>query len=153
MNRTFLSTRRLTLTVGAAAGGLLVGAFLPMAVAFADETGWVPDPTTFDETAVTGFPPYSPEVVTGTEQWSRFDFTTNNVTVPDQLIGVDTSTVFGSFTNDDFSNGASSIDFANFGGGWANEWIDIPGGTGAGFGISDLLITPFGDFPLFGGFF
>jgi hypothetical protein len=153
MNRTFLSTRRLTLTVGAAAGGLLVGAFLPMAVAFADETGWVPDPTTFDETAVTGFPPYSPEVVTGTEQWSRFDFTTNHVTVPDQLIGVDTSTVFGSFTNDDFSNGASSIDFANFGGGWANEWIDIPGGTGPGSGISDLLITPFGDMPLFGTFF
>ena len=152
MNRTFLSTGRLTLTAGAAAGGLLVGAFLPVAVAFADETGWVPDPNTFDATAVTGFPPYSPEVVTGTDAWNRFDFTTNTVTVPDQLDGVDTETVFGSFTNDDFSNGASFIDFANFGGGWANEWIDIPG-TGTGFGISDLLITPFGDMPLLGTFF
>jgi hypothetical protein len=152
MNRTLLSTRRLTLTAGAAAGGLLVGAFLPMAVAFADETGWVPDPSTLNPTSVAGFPPYSPEEVTGTDAWSRFDFTTNTVTVPDQLDGVDTATVFGSFTNDDFSNGDFTIDFANFGGGWANEWIDIPG-TGPGAAISDLLITPFGDFPVLGTFF
>jgi hypothetical protein len=60
--------------------------------------------------------------------------------------------VFGSFTNDDFSNGTVSIDFANFGGGWENEWIDFPG-TGPGSAISDLLITPFGDFPVLGTFF
>jgi hypothetical protein len=152
MNRTICSTRRLTLTVGAAAGGLLVGAFLPMAVAFADETGFVPDPSTLNPTSVTGFPPYSPEELMGHEAWNRFDFTTNTVTVPDQLDGVDTETVFGSFTNDNFSNGAFTIDFANFGGGWENEWIDIPG-TGPGSGISDLLITPFGDMPLLGTLF
>jgi hypothetical protein len=152
MNRTILSTRRLALAVGAAAGGLLVGGLLPTAVAFADIDGYLPDPTTFKPTEVTGFPPYSPEVLTGTEAWSRFDFTTNTVTVPDQLDGVDTATVFGSFTNDDFSNGDFTIDFANFGGGWANEWIDIPG-TGPGAAISDLLITPFGDFPVLGTFF
>ncbi|MEB3031135.1 hypothetical protein [[Mycobacterium] nativiensis] len=39
-------------------------------------------------------------------------------------------------------------DLANFGGGWENEWIDNPA-----VGASDLMITPFGDFPLFGSFF
>jgi hypothetical protein len=152
MNRTILGTRRLALTVGAAAGGVLVVAFLPIAVASADIDGYSPDPTTFDPTQVTGFPPYSPEVVTGTEAWSRYDFTTNTVLVPDQLDGVDTATVFGSFTNDDFSNGDITIDVTSFGGGWGNEWIDIPG-TGPSGVASDLLVTPFGDLPLFGTFF
>jgi hypothetical protein len=120
-----------------------------MAVAFADEDGYVPDPSTFNPTEVTGFPPYSAEEIMGNESWSRFDFTTNQVLVPDQLLGPDTETIFGSFTNNDFSNGDFTIDLANFGGGWENEWIDVPGSTG----ISDLLITPFGDFPLFGTFF
>ncbi|MGH3968978.1 MAG: hypothetical protein ACRDTV_12925 [Mycobacterium sp.] len=68
------------------------------------------------------------------------------------VLGPDTETIFGSFTNDDFSNGDFTIDLANFGGGWENEWIDIPG-TGLGSGMSDLLITPLGDFALFGTFF
>ncbi len=144
--------RRMTFALGAAAGALTVGAFLPMAVAFADDTGWVPDPNTLNPTDVSGFPPWSPEVIAGHEAWSRFDFTTNTVTVPDQLDGVDTSTVFGSFTDDNFSNGNITLDLANFGGGWENEFIDIPG-TGPGAVMSDLLITPFGDFPLFGTFF
>jgi hypothetical protein len=117
-----------------------------MAVAFADDNGYVPDPSTlFPVPEVTGFPPYSPEVLTGHEAWSLFDLTTNNVLVPDQLDGVDTETIFGSLTNNDFSNGDITIDLANFGGGWENEWIDFTGSTGA---QSDLLITPFGDMPL-----
>jgi hypothetical protein len=148
MSRQRLIVRRL---VGAAAGGLLVSAFLPIAVAFADEDGYIPDPSTlFPISEVTGFPPYSPEVVMGNESWSRFDFTTNQMLVPDQLLGPDTETIFGSFTNNDFSNGGVTVDLANFGGGWENEWIDLTGGVGA---PSDLLITPFGDFPLFGTFF
>jgi hypothetical protein len=45
----------------------------------------------------------------------------------------------------------TQIDLANFGGGWENEWIDIPSGSDAG--TADLLITPFGDVPLFGSVF
>src|ERR1700736_2637921 len=104
-----IQRRRITLAPGASAGGLLVGTFLPMAVAFADDTGWAPDPSTLNPTDVSGFPPWSPEVITGHEAWSRFDFTTNTVTVPDQLDGVDTETIFGAFTNDDFSNGGVTI--------------------------------------------
>jgi hypothetical protein len=141
-----IQRRRITLALVAAAGGLLVGTFLPMAVAFADDTGWVPDPSTLNPTDVSGFPPWSPEVITGHEAWSRFDFTTNTVTVPDQLDGVDTETIFGAFTNNDFSNGGITIDLANFGNGWENEWVDFANSTVA----SDLLITPFGDFPLIG---
>jgi hypothetical protein len=141
--------RRITMAFGAAAGALTVGALLPMAVAVADETGWVPDLGTLSPTEVSGFPPYSPEVIMGHESWSRFDFTTNQVTVPDQLLGTDTETIFGAFTNNDFSNGDITVDLANFGGGWGNEWIEFSNSTVA----SDLLITPFGDFPLMGTFF
>jgi hypothetical protein len=147
-----MSPRRITLTLGAAAGGLLVGAFLPMAVASADEVWFLPDPLTFHATAVTGLPPYSPEVATGTETWDAFDFTTNTLVTPfDTTSGVFTETVFGSFTNNDFTNGGSFDDLANFGGGWENLWVDLVGGSGGG--VSDLLITPFGDFPLLGTLF
>jgi hypothetical protein len=155
-----MSPRRITLTLGAAAGGLLAAAFLPMAVASADEVWYVPDPLSFDAiTAVTGLPPYSPEVVTGTENWVQFDFTTNTLVTPPSpfttISGVDTETVFGSFTNNDFSNGRAFDDLANFGGGWENLWVDLlpGGGSGPGLGVSDLLITPFGDFPLLGTLF
>lgn len=58
--------RRITLTLGAVAGGLLAAAFLPMAVAFADEYDFVPDTTTLDTTQVEGYPPLVNEV-TGTD--------------------------------------------------------------------------------------
>jgi hypothetical protein len=48
--------RRITLTLGAVAGGLLAAAFLPTAVAFADEFDFTPDTTTFDPTR---YPPSS----------------------------------------------------------------------------------------------
>jgi hypothetical protein len=150
MNHAMLNTRRLALSFGAAAGGLLVAAFLPMAVAVADDVGFAPDPSTLNPTDVTGFPPYSPEVVTAHEAWNGFNFTTNTVTLHDVLDGVDTETIFGSFTNNDFSNADFTIDLANFGGGWGNEWFDALDAGGA---QSDLLITPFGDFPLFGTLF
>lgn len=140
---------RIVSTLGKIAGGLLAVSFLPMAVASADEIIQEPDLTTLIPSQVTGDPPYSPQVITGTESWSNFDITTDKVSVPDVVTGVDTHTLFGSFVNDDiaFSNG-SSEDFTNFGGGFANYWVDIPSGPDAG--MSDLLITPFGDFPLFG---
>jgi hypothetical protein len=48
--------RRVVLTLGATAGGLLAAAFLPTAVAFADEFDFTPDTTTFDPTR---YPPSS----------------------------------------------------------------------------------------------
>ena len=158
--------RRVTLTLGAIAGGLLAAALLPTAVAFADDYDLVPDTSTFVPTQVEGYPPLE-NVVTGTEQWTPFDLTSNLATGV-LLSGVDTETTIGSFTNDDFlqtgvgltlSFGANEvvlptdtqIDLANFGGGFGNEWIDVPSGLDAG--TADLLITPFGDVPLFGSFF
>jgi hypothetical protein len=153
------SPRRITLTLGAAVGGLLGAAFLPMAVALADDIGAVPDPSTFSATTVEGFPPFYTEE-TGTEFWSLDDFTTG-MPSPLVLSGEDTQTTFGSFTNDDFLitfftlQGfpvGTQFDFANLGSGFANEWVDIPG-TGTGAGVSDLLITPFGDLSLLGTLF
>ena len=155
--------RHTTLTLGAVAGGLLAAAFLPMAVAFADNYDFTPDPATFAPTQVEGFPPLIDEV-TGAENWNLSDITTNTVKFADIFVGKDTVTTFGSFTNDDyltssyfevtgatstfFASAGTQIDLANFGLGFENEWMDIPSGPDAG--MSDLLITPFGDFELFG---
>ncbi len=159
MNR---NQRRITLTLGAAAGGLLAAALLPMAVAFADDFDFTPDPTTFDPTQAEGYPPLVNEVI-GTEDWNIGPITGAG-TVEDYLQGVDTQTTLGSFINNDFLTNVehdfnnillpadTQIDFANFGSGFENEWIDVPG-TGTGAGVSDLLITPFGDLPLLGSIF
>jgi hypothetical protein len=139
----------IALTFGTVAAGMVTASILSMAVASADEGIVAPDPITFDPTQVTGDPPYSPEVVTGTEDWSELDLTTNTVLHPDLLSGVDTHTVFGSFTNDDFAgSGSYTADLTSFGGGFENEWVASPATPGAG--VADLLITPFGDFQLFG---
>ena len=150
---------RITLTFAAAAGGLLAIVFLPTAVAFADIYDAIPDPTTFELQDAIGYPPIYNEVI-GQEEWSTFDATTGKLFAADQMLGNDTETTFGSFTNDDFvvlkNLGIASppvgtqIDLADYGGGFGNEWINVPG---VGQGISDLLITPFGDFPILGNFF
>jgi hypothetical protein len=153
--------RRITLATAleSATSGLLAAAFLPIGAASADVTILEPDTSTFIPTEVTGNPPFTPEVVVGTEDWSGLDLTTNTVVSPDLYSGVDTSTVFGSFTNDDFATHmlvpfgtgevTAYIDLTNFGGGWENEWIDLLAGPFT-HGMADLLITPFGDFQLFG---
>jgi hypothetical protein len=120
--------RRVVLTLGATAGGLLAAAFLPTAVAFADEYDFVPDTTTLDTTQVEGYPPLVNEV-TGTD---NYHLTSTALIAPNNFL----------------MEGATQVDPANFGDGWENEWIDIPSGSNAG--ISDLLITPFGDLQLLG---
>ena len=161
--------RRAMLTIRAGALGLLGAAFLPMAAAFADTYDFVPDITTFVPTQVEGYPPLV-DVVTGREDFSFFDTTTGNIFDLDVFHGIDTDTAIGSFINDDFLDtggfvgfvrGTSEVDIptgtqidvANFGGGWENVWVDIPASDPANPGASDLLITPFGDFTLFGSFF
>ena len=156
--------RRVTLTLGAVAGGLLAATFLPMAVAFADEYDFTPNIASLDLTQVEGYPPLINEV-TGTETWGILDLTSNTAFAPNVITGTDTETTIGSFTNDDYLTvtgvtvigspdifnlpAGSQIDLANFGLGFENEWIDIPAG-GTDPGASDLFITPFGDFALFG---
>ena len=155
--------RRMRLACGTLAGSLFAAAFLPMAVAFADQYDFTPDPTTFVPTQVEGYPPLINEV-TGTEDWGINDLTTNTTAFgADDFTGTDTETTIGSFTNNDYLTstafiagnfvmaGTTQVDLANFGDGWGNEWIDVPSGTDPG--ISDLLITPFGDFQLLGSFF
>jgi hypothetical protein len=164
--------RRATFTVGVVAGGLLAAALLPTAVACADEYDFSPDTTTFAVTQVEGYPPLFNEI-TGTEAWNATDVTSQGTYESDVLQGTDTTTTFGSFTNDDFVatgesdssfifnyygadsftvHGDVQIDLANFGGGFENEWIDLPSGS-TDPGVSDLLITPFGDFTLAGSAF
>lgn len=164
--------RRLTRVV-AAASGILAAALLPAGAAFADDFDFTPSISSFAPTQVEGFPPLFNEV-TGTEDWQPLNLTANTIN-PVLLPGVDTETTFGSFTNDDFlfnpvdpvgggvvtylialpghasvtlPGDATQIDLANFGGGFENEWLEIASGPNAG--ASDLLITPFGDFTLFG---
>ncbi|MGH3563091.1 MAG: hypothetical protein ACRDTN_15230 [Mycobacterium sp.] len=151
--------RRVTRILGAAAGGLVATTFLPVTVAFADTYVDVPDPATFNPTQATeGFPPFY-NVETGTEHWTINDVS-NGSSAFDQLSGIDTQTTLGFFTTDDFlvtfNDGAagappdgSQVDYANFGLGFANEWIEAPAATAGGAPtITDLFITPFGDFPL-----
>lgn len=149
--------------IAATAGGLLATALLPPAVALADDYDFAPDTASFVPSQVEGFPPLVNEV-TGTERWSLLDLTTQHLKFTDILDGTDTQTTIGSFTNDDFLAGSGFVDFgtsdnfiapagtqidlANFGGGFENEWISIPAGIDSG--TADLLITPFGDFSLFG---
>lgn len=163
--------------VAAAVGAFGVAAMTAAATAptaRADDEFLVPDIATFDPISAMGYPPLV-DVVQGNERW----FLT--VQMPDSgtfsVYGVDTHTTFGSFTNDDFltdytgQSGTgifaqnfdevvlpdnTQIDLFDFGGGFQNEWISIPadalsGGPDAG--VSDLLITPFGDFELFGTYF
>ena len=159
-------SRRITLTL--AAGGLVAAGFLPMAVAFADDEGVIFEPSNgsyyLDSTG-----PLPPSVIdsgpisigAGDEYWDAvvgYD-SANPIAYPDALAGYEVYTTIGSFTNDAFivQGGlpivpipeGTLIDVADFGGGYANDWIDVPG-TGLGSGVSDLLITPFGDLPLLG---
>jgi hypothetical protein len=147
---------------------LLASAILPVALAAADTDGFTPDIASFVPSQVEGYPPLINEV-TGAESWSISDFTTNSVRSVDIFDGKDTETTIGSFTNDDYLTSSSltvfpasgplfqvpdgtQIDLANFGLGFENEWIDVPS-SGSDPGVSDLLITPFGDFALLGSFF
>lgn len=161
-----MSRRRITLTLGA--GGLLAAALLPMALAFADDQGLIFEPANGDyflDSTGPGPPilvdsgPFS--IAAGDEYWNAvvgYD-SANPVAYPDALVGYEVDTTMGSFTNVafDVQGGlpiipiptGTLIDITDFGGGYANEWIDVPV-TGLGHGVSDLLITPFGDLPLLG---
>ena len=146
----------IVLAAGAAAGGLLAAAFLPMAVAFADDDiGFVPVDDTFVPTGVSGMPPSSADVITGQEEWIGYDFTTKELNPDQSFSGVDTETITGSWTNNDFAASPLAIDLLTFNDGWAVEWVDITENpvVGNAADVGELLITPLGDVPLMGTFF
>ena len=137
-----MNPRRVTLTLGAAVGGLLAAAFVPTAVASADiDVLFTPDTSTFDPT-------------TGTEDWNDIFLPDPSQDVVDGFTTTDTVETFGSIVNNyalvtGFTSGpqvGSDIDYLQLGGGFGNEFVFEPG---AAVPLTDLLITPFGDLTLF----
>src|SRR5689334_3801147 len=147
---------RISLTIGAAAAGLLAAAFLPMAVAFADDHySIVSNDDTPVITSETGWAPFFQEVK-GTDVFAanqgnpfhplgefngQFDTVTTNTGFVNELI-LDTGGQAGGLSVPT----GSVFDFTNFGGGFSNEYADIAGTMGSPNTITDILTTPFGDF-------
>jgi hypothetical protein len=138
-----MNRRGITLSLAAAAGGILAAAFLPAAIASADiDVLFTPDTSTFDPT-------------TGTEDWNDIYPLDPSHDVVDGFTTKDTAETFGSIVNNyavvtGFTTGpevGSDIDYLQLGGGYANEFVYEPGVSPA---ITDLLITPFGDVTLLG---
>jgi hypothetical protein len=159
-------SRRIALTLGAAAGGLLAAAFLPMAVAAADEFAYEPDgssfvqlpPSVVGEPIPISFPPF---VVgeTGTEDFNvvdatsgitHFDAMQGDVEVT-QFLGVATETSFAesgwTFTVPGALDPGTQIDLLQLPGGFGSELIfsDLAGPLG----LEDILYSPFGALTLF----
>jgi hypothetical protein len=149
-------SRRIALTIGAAAGGLLAAAFLPMAVANADGY-YAPDlPSLHDLPGPLGEVGICPLfcIQTGTEDWNTI-LNAQGVGDSDTLSGSDSMTQILTFENNLFTvtndisdpHGlavGSLIDYANFGFGFGNEFIDAAAGS-TNAGIFDILITPGAD--------
>jgi hypothetical protein len=148
----------MTLTVAAAAGGLLAAAFLPVAIAFADDDYTLIPQGPEVITSASGFPPFYQDTV-GTDVFGAgqgnpvdiagvFNADVNTFTTSSGFSNqeiVDTGGQGGAFTVPT----GSIFDFTNFGGGFENEYSDIEGTVGtmvAPNTITDEFITPFGDF-------
>jgi hypothetical protein len=94
--------------VGAAAGGLLGSALLPMAAAFADDYAVVPDPSSVEEVSGiygSGFfsVPQLPGAVDGSQLFDIDDTTVGTSTSPDVVgtFDADEATVAGGFGNEE----------------------------------------------------
>ncbi len=136
---------RVTRTVGAAAGGLLAAAFLPMATAFADEYSIDPESQEVI-TSVSGMPPLYEDTV-GTEVFGidtgydgYFNADGNTYTTSSGFVNQE---IFATDGQGTIVPTGSIFDFTNFGGGYENEYSDVVGTQDA---ITDTFITPFGDF-------
>jgi hypothetical protein len=163
--------RRITLTSGVIAGGLLAAAFLPMAVAFADDAS---DSSIFDPLfqdffgferdssqpatvySVSGEPPIF-QSIHETEIFqtaSAGTLSAGSFQVDDEVI----TSAFGPasaellVTSSDDATSAPPVgsvyDVINIGGGFENVYADIPSTPGGTDTLSDTLVTPFGDIPL-----
>jgi hypothetical protein len=157
-----LVRRRITHSLGAAVGGLLVAALLPTAVAFADSYEIIPDPSSTEE--ITGFfgAPATPPGVAGSIQGQQvfevFDTTTDKTvgtfdadeSTKSNLYGAahelllvtkDLSGTAGTATGDTPPVG-SVIDIANYGHGYGTIYsaLALPDGDV----LTKSLTTPFG---------
>lgn len=157
-------SRRIALTLGTAAGGLLAAAFLPMAVANADEFVYTPEPGQFTPDPSTDWgTPGLLSGATGGDLWQTADIGsggTNVLYYIPSLFGSDNDTLFLKLISNDLFTvtahasdpGAlatgSVIDYTNFGLGYGNEFVDAAAGSATP-GLTDMAITPFGDFLLF----
>jgi hypothetical protein len=150
-----MDTRRIALTLSAAAGGLAVAALLPLATANADPItyGFSPDmPGSVQDISVGGLAPFDQTL----EESGLFDVTQSGFATL-QLDGLLSNYVdiFG-IHNQEFlvtSNNiftvpeGTVIDQLSFGSGIENVYVDTVGtAAGGGNTITDTLITPFGDF-------
>jgi hypothetical protein len=157
-----LARRRITHSLGAAVGGLLVAALLPTAVASADSYEIIPDPSSTEE--VTGFfgapatPPGVAGSIQGQQEFEVYDTTTDKTVgtfdadestkadlygADHQLILVtdDLSGTTGTAAGDTPPVG-SVIDLANYGHGYQTIFSDLALPTGDV--LTKTLITPFG---------
>ena len=151
-----MNVRRIRLTVGAAAGGLLAAGLLPMAVAAADQYVYLPDPLTFQEIgSPIGLPPLF-DLETGSGSMNVID-TANGSVIPDAMDGTVLVTNFLGATETQFDEAGwistdpgaldigSQISLWQLPGGWGSELIfssSVP------LGLEDIVLTPFGDFTL-----
>jgi hypothetical protein len=145
-----MNIRRLIPGLTATAGGLLATAFLSSAFAHADVITYdiIPDPEDGPSqlSAVGGFPPFD-ETVSYTGLFAVNEIgAVGNATYYSDVFGVHNVLLqFDSHTDPNALAGV--IDQTTFGSGWENVYTDF---HGAGFfgtdGITDNLITPFGDF-------
>jgi hypothetical protein len=167
-----MGSRRTTLTRGVAAGGLLAVAFIPMAVAFADDAS---DSSVFDPLFQDsfGFQPVASEPATvysvsgeppifqSIHETEFFD-TGSAGTLPAGSFEVDNEVITSAFgpasaellvTSSAEGTSAPPVgsvyDVIDIAKGFENVYSDIapttPGGTDT---LSDTLVTPFGDIPL-----
>jgi hypothetical protein len=156
--------RRITFALGAAGSGLLAAAFLPIAVAFADDFDYAQDPSYTPVTEYTaGIPPAYQEVL-GYDRFEWVDTTDSTSTTPDDVgtFNADTNYISTSWgwTNSELlvdQGGLSGthpevgsvFDTLNFGGGFENVYTDLVGaGTNGANLITDVFDTPFGDFAI-----
>lgn len=174
-----MNPRRITLAVGTAAGGLLAAAFLPIAVAFADNFAFQPDPNTPETALDGGGIPFFYDDVGGLKLWDVVDTSQLTATGTPEVVGsFETlqdhwATWFGTsnlqiFVTSDVPDSMGNIsaqdptvnsvfDWTYFDSGhdFYNFYSDIAGTGGAANTVTDTLVTPFGDIdltPIVGGF-
>ncbi len=142
--------RRFMPALTATAEALLATAFLSSAYASADVTTYdiIPDPEDGPSqiTAVGGFPPFD-QTVSYSGIFSVNEIgAVGNATYYSDVFGV--HNVLLQFDSHTIPNAlAGVIDQTTFGSGWENVYTDFDGaGVFGADGITDTLITPFGDF-------
>ena len=152
--------RRITRTLGAAAGGLLGVAFLPAAVALADDWDIVAAPdSTETVTGIYGdgfadFYLVSPAVQGSIQGNQEFEYTDTTTGDTGEFFGLESSSPDGSYQEVYVLADPSGSDAPSVGsvfdtttaGPFTNVYADVVSATGGADTITDTLETPFGDY-------